>query len=449
MDHLTRRDFLRQHAQAAAGLLAAGALGTAAFGAEAAPAAPAATRVPMEVPYQPCFLSWVSAAAACLNALGTKCDLADVAGHSGYAFLLTVTPGVDVSGPTSVDFLLLASGLPRLGRSVLTFTGATCVKGTSDDFRFAHELVAREIAAGRPCVLWGVDQPEFGVVTGVGEKGYAVIGPSGRPDTVALDKLAACVGVHVVAFPTKAGRTGVEPDRAAVGHALRCLRYQPDDPGRTNGLAAYDVWIAALRKGGLDPFGHSYNVKCWSAAKGLAHTFIARLAGRNAAVKAPLAEAAKAYAEAAGEMQTVADLFPFPDLEKRILDAEARAQAVDALRSAKAAEERAAKHLEEAARAWPPEVPGMRGSAQSMRAPCGLDCAQCDVLARGECAGCRGDRAKQWSDNCGIRACCTDTKHLTLCNQCPEFACKQLKDWAAAYRHHGTALQWLEANKRG
>jgi hypothetical protein len=46
------------------------------------------------------WLSWVGATTGCLNALGVQCDPADVAGHSGYAFRLTIVKDVCVSGPT-------------------------------------------------------------------------------------------------------------------------------------------------------------------------------------------------------------------------------------------------------------------------------------------------------------------------------------------------------------
>ena len=173
----------------------------------------------------------------------------------------------------------------------------------------------------------------------------------------------------------------------------------------------------------------------------MAHTFVTRLAGRNHAVRTHLQQAAAAYADVATNMDGVAALFPFPDAEKRIDDLKVRVHAARYLYQAKTAEARAATALTQAAAHWPKRD---LTKETAMLAPCGIDCAQCDVLARGECAGCRGDRRHQWSGDCGLRTCCTDTKHLTLCSQCGEFPCQQFREWAAAYPHHGAALERLK-----
>ncbi len=83
-----------------------------------------------------------------------------------------------------------------------------------------------------------------------------------------------------------------------------------------------------------------------------------------------------------------------------------------------------------------------------MLAPCGIDCSACGTGAGGGCAGCRGDRTRQWSEDCNIRACCTDEKHLAYCSQCDQFACQKLRDWAAAWPHHADALKQLEGMRQ-
>ena len=87
-------------------------------------------------------------------------------------------------------------------------------------------------------------------------------------------------------------------------------------------------------------------------------------------------------------------------------------------------------------------------------AVCGLECHKCDLyrawldrkaaehltgwwrsegwLEEGEgadkvmataphCLGCRGDRDKHWSANCGLLKCCVDDKRLATCADCDEF----------------------------
>jgi len=56
-----------------------------------------------KVEYQPCWLSYTGAIAGALKALGVDCDIADVGGRSGYAFMVNVAKGVTCpSGPTAL-----------------------------------------------------------------------------------------------------------------------------------------------------------------------------------------------------------------------------------------------------------------------------------------------------------------------------------------------------------
>jgi hypothetical protein len=106
-------------------------------------------------------------------------------------------------------------------------------------------------------------------------------------------------------------------------------------------------------------------------------------------------------------------------------------------------------------------------------APCGLDCAACDIyrapqcpeVAQGvvdwlrdergiecgtdtiRCGTCRGDRAACWSEDCEIRACCVDDRKLQSCHQCAEMPCERLTTWARQGEHHAMALERLQAMK--
>jgi len=312
--------------------------------------------VPMEVAYQPAWLTWVAATTGCLKALGVECDTVDVAGYSGYAFVMSVHEKLCPSGPTVFNWGLLSSGVERLGRSTMSFHGGKC-GGSEQDFRAAQEFVRREVEAGRPCVLWGAYVPEFAIAVGVEGDSYLVRSFKplmGDPEPpIPLDQLQAPGGAYVLAFPASVEVVRADADRQAVFHAREMLSYEVGNPHYANGLAAYDQWIAALGVGDLPAHGNSYNAQCWAEAKRCAHQFLARLAERNPAVAEPLGRAAKAYGEASEAMGVVAHLFPFPDAESKVADPEVRAKAIPALRAAKAAETRAASALAEAAASWP------------------------------------------------------------------------------------------------
>ncbi|MBM3316200.1 hypothetical protein FJY71_10285, partial [candidate division WOR-3 bacterium] len=64
------------------------------------------------------WVSFVGAAASVLRSRGTTCDLTDVAGMSGYAFVVNVHPELCPSGPTAFDWGVLVEGLTALGLEV-------------------------------------------------------------------------------------------------------------------------------------------------------------------------------------------------------------------------------------------------------------------------------------------------------------------------------------------
>ncbi len=358
MRDLSRRELLKRGGRAALGLGAAAVLGGEARAAEQAQGT-AAVRVPMPVPYQPGWLSWVAATTACLKALGVGCDAVDVAGHSGYAFLLNICEGVGPCGPTNFDMGRLLGGVRNLGRSTLVFHGGYDQAGATADgrqeLRTVQEIVTREIAAGRPCVLYGSGPgfAEFGAVVGLQDGAYLA---AGQPDPILPEKLTTPGGNHLLAFPTALQVDPVQADRQAIVHALDMLRSgttkNPVSLVRmSTGQAGYDEWIVALESGTIGPHG-GYNAQIWAEAKRYARDFVARLAARNQSIQGPLRQAAAAYVEVAAAMQQVADLFPDPPRGKEAEEAEVRAKAAAALRAAKAAEAKATEALSEAAATW-------------------------------------------------------------------------------------------------
>jgi hypothetical protein len=108
-----------------------------------------------------------------------------------------------------------------------------------------------------------------------------------------------------------------------------------------------------------------------------------------------------------------------------------------------------------------------------MVAPCGIDCATCQIFIAAndpqqaerlaeswraggrpqskaewfQCQGCRGDEAKLWSEDCLIRKCCMDEKGLESCSQCEDFPCETLERWTARPEHHAAAFKRLKEMK--
>ncbi len=320
-------------------------------------------RVPVQVNYPPAWLTWVASTTGCLNALGVDCDHADVAGFTGMAFRMTVHETLCPSGPTAGVPELSLRGIACLGRSHLLYSGGDGAPARDggdrlrEHCRVAHSLAAHEIKAGRPCVIWGTYTPEFGIAVGVEGDSYVVetyrahLGEPQPP--IPYDGLEAPGGPYVLAFPARTDVPSAEADRYAVHHALKALGGRMPHGPYTSGVQAYDTWIAALRAGTVHSMGNSYNAQCWAEAKRFARDFLTRVAERAGHGTAPLAHAISAYADAAGAMDELAGLFPFPGSDEAVERTEIRNRGISALRAAKAAEAAAAEALAEAVAHWP------------------------------------------------------------------------------------------------
>jgi hypothetical protein len=323
----------------------------------------ATIRIPVEIKWEPAWLSWVGATTSCLKALGVNCDLIDVAGMSGYAFTLCINETLCPSGPTGFHWGMLLPGVHHLGRTTLEFRSDQCHTGeficdeTRDACRTAYDIASREISEGRPCVIWGAYVPEFAVVTGVDDGKFIVstfkecLGEEQPP--IPYDGLEAPGGVYLLAFP---GKTTINPlwaDFHAINNAVFLLTARSVHPAYSFGIDAYDRWIKALEDDRADSFGNAYNSQCYAEGRALAHEFIKRIAARREFVAKPLGKAADAYGDAAAAVKKVAELFPFPPKDE-VRDEKTRKEAIKALKSAKKAEKKALEELEEALEIeWP------------------------------------------------------------------------------------------------
>jgi len=343
-----RRSFVSAAAAAGAGL----ATGTVTQG-------DGAVRVPMPVEIAPSWLTWVTAANACLRALGCESDNVEVAGQSGYAFHMCITSVAGVEGPTTLPWEQLSAGCRRLGRATTEFQMGP--RGDEPDWVAAEDerfrIATREIDAGRPVVLWGITMPEFAAVVGYegDEYLYRWSGDGGQELRMPHAESSDPGGPYLLAFPSSATVSRIEGDRAALVNALTFLHRRPDRPEHRFGLEAYDRWIRALQGGHAKRFGNSYCAQCFGNAKQFARDFVTRLRDRNVHAEAPLDGAVIAYQECAEALDAVARLFPFPPGDdEAVADPIAIDDACQALTKAREAEVRAVAAIEAAlAIDWP------------------------------------------------------------------------------------------------
>ena len=279
---------------------------------------PAATTLKLKLKPPATRVSYVDAVTSVLNALGIKRDCTDVAGTSGYGFVINVHPTLSPSGPTAFDMEMLMQGTRALGIDTQLFTAP---RNPRDDERNAAELFERvreEIDAGRPCVVWGAaSSPEFGVVIGYRAEEYVVRSSSG-PVALNVPARGLCAegSFCLVTFGEPGGDTSSNADRDALARAVQLLvgRHPCYFPGYNHGAAAFEAWADSLagQPESVNPAGIAYNAACYAELQGFAAGFCTRMAGRNRAGATPLGEAAAALRASAANLERLSALFPLP-----------------------------------------------------------------------------------------------------------------------------------------
>lgn len=264
------------------------------------PVGPGGTRVlSLKLMAPAASVSWVAVTAEVLRSRKLKCDCTDVAGMSGYAFVVNVHPTLCPSGPTAFDLSVLVEGTEALGLEVeLAAIGRAGTAEDRDAMEQLFERVREEIDAGRACVVWGATSvPEFAIVYGYDQRSYLVrsfrscrpgrnrpLGPRDSPEEpVPLDRLQApgCIAGFFFGEPVRAEPH--RPIRAALSRAVRLLRGEHAclDPAYAHGAAAFAAWAAALDSGRAQPAGNRYNAACYQELQGWAAAFVGRLAKQN------------------------------------------------------------------------------------------------------------------------------------------------------------------------
>lgn len=321
-----------------------------------------------EVAFPRVWLTWVGATTACLQCLGVEADLVDVAGMSGYAFLVCVREELSPSAPTAVEWARLEHGVRLLGRSVQRFSSGECPAEPDHDRREAHcwcafKIARREVEANRPCVLYGAYGPEFAIVYGVKGESYLVrsfreLRGEDQPP-VTYDELQNPGGTYVLAFPTPTSFEQPVADRYALANAVRMFRRESFGSPCKFGVDAYELWMEELQQRRARVLGNSYNAHCYAEGRRWAFEFLRRVAERNPSRADQLGLAIEAYGTAAAACARLTELFPYQALEGAdetavVADGDAIRSAVEALRVARDAESMAIEVLARiAAEDWP------------------------------------------------------------------------------------------------
>ena len=328
------------------------------------------TMLDMDIAYQPCWISYTGAMAGALRGLGLDCDIVDVGGHSGYAFIINTIKGEFCpSGPTAMHpdtWSEIHEGAQDLGWALDHWRDQGSYPrdegppkpGEIERARRLFDLVRAEIEGGRPVVLWGLYIPEYGIVRGIKGRSYvassyrSLMGLPEEPQPFFELRAPGCLDAIFLREEAEAG--GVAADRRAVERGLRFSRGQmPVNERYVHGPGAWTEWADVLENHPEKDLyhGNSYSAACWKEARAMAAEFLGRMADRHEGAHVrPLREASAVYGELAGLLGELTEVFPF-GLEGE-MSREDRMRGAEILKRARLLDERAAAQLERALEAW-------------------------------------------------------------------------------------------------
>jgi len=321
-----------------------------------------------------CWLSYTGTVAGSLGALGVDCDIVDVGGYSGYAFIINVPKGeTDPSGPTAFmfeyDFVRdqIVKGTESLGRTIEVYQDPAEFEPlgrepTPEELERAKKLfdtVRREIDdRDRPVVVWGLPVPDYGVAIGYDGDSYipvTVYGEGYLGEPVPYYRLQAPGKLQALFFRDEVELKTETIDREALERAVRLASWNaPSTSMWVMGPAALDTWAEALQQlPNIRDYwhgygGNSYTAQCVRESRFISAEFLRRLYGkRQGREYEPLLEAAECYDREMKLMDEFTRIFPFSDTPspRTEIGPEHIKRGVEILKKIKPLEEQAVRHM--------------------------------------------------------------------------------------------------------
>ena len=334
-----------------------------------------------------CYLSYTGTVAGCLRALGIDCDIVDVGGYSGYAFIVNVTKDeTHVSGPAALPTTSATSEGDVVWNEIIEATqslGLTVEKyldpGDCEVLgreptpkervraRKLFEKVKKEVdERDRPVVVWGLPVPDYGVAIGYEGDSYlvtTVYGEGKLEEPVPYDRLQAPGRIQALFFRDRVKGNAEVLDREALERAARFASLTRPDRVWVIGLAAFDTWANALQNlPGIEDYwsgygGNCYVAQCVRESRYMATEFLKRLSRKYPGARSRhLQEGAKQYEKELKMMEEFTRIFPYkwpiPEDWRREVQQHRIEKGAEILRKMRPLEEAAIKEMKKALEEW-------------------------------------------------------------------------------------------------
>jgi hypothetical protein len=311
-----------------------------------------------ELRWTPRWVSHLGCVKGCLDYLGMEVTDAWLFGGVGHAFILNIHDVVCPSGPTAWNTEMLRTLGKNVGYESRGLSATRDDAGFDEKRKLIWENTKLALDNGLPTYGWELDVPEYYVIYGYDDVGYYYSGPGcddGAGPKPWRELGDTDIGVLEVYSILKGEAAD---DRTTVKEALAFALASAESPGKwvfpkyRAGIAGFDKWVKALEDGTAHSLGAAYNAVAWHECRESAVGFLKEAKERLGEAGGPFDEAIAHYEVVAENLKKVAELFPLIGRQpEHIQDEGRRAEAAEALRTAREAEERGLESLAKVAAA--------------------------------------------------------------------------------------------------
>jgi RNA polymerase sigma factor (sigma-70 family) len=275
--------------------------------------------------------------------------LTEVMALSGHAFRINIAIDCGPSSPFIYDWGYIAKrAFQNLGYQAKSIGHPNLQNISPEMMVDAISLVHESVDRGIPAIAWNLTPAEFSLIYGYDDqKGIFIYRDvSTVSKSIAYDQLGRCSSQPDLFVAAPFGKY------ERLNHIYACFQMvlehgygkEPSIPGYLTGLAAYDVWIEAIRLSTIDPIGHAYNVAILADARKHAVDFLQGLSEQDDRIEADLRDlfrkAALRYMEVYQCFIRLYPSFPYSIYFHK-------QQMIDLLYETKRAEEEALKIIQE------------------------------------------------------------------------------------------------------
>ena len=314
-----------------------------------------------DIKWQPKWVSHLGCLKGCLDYLNVEVSDAWLYGASGHAFVINIHEELCPSAPTAWNTERMTELCENVGCDIQTIFAHKSQMDFAEKQALAWTEVRSAIDDKQPCYGWELEIPEFYVIHGYDDVGYYFSGPScdDGKSPKAWQKLGDSeIGMLEVYIVRRAESKNVErivkdAFQFALDHARDSEQWT--FPKYSTGLAGYDSWINALRENKADAFGTAYNAAVWAECRGHAVDFLKEAKGKLDNDLSPLFDdAITQYTIVSENLIKVSETFPFANISdeqkvENMQDETRRTTAIQALQSARDAEEKGLAILQQIA----------------------------------------------------------------------------------------------------